>query len=82
MRCIIPAICGLAAEIHCDVSHFGSVIAIAMLRRGELRSQLWDNWFSLCGGTFCSFSGIRFRMQLQLARFGNCEFSATDRGPF
>ena len=37
MRYIFTAICALAAEIHCDVGHDASIIAIAMPRCGELR---------------------------------------------
>ena len=38
MRCVLTAIWAIAAEIHCDVGHDASITAIAMPRRGELRT--------------------------------------------
>ena len=36
LRCILTAICALAAAIHCDVGHDANNIATAMLQYGEL----------------------------------------------
>ena len=42
MPCIFTAFCALIEDIHCDVGHDASIIAIAMPRCGELRSCLLE----------------------------------------
>ena len=39
MRCMCTAICALAAEVHCDVSHDAGITATVMPRCGELCEQ-------------------------------------------